>query len=62
MNVDVKYDGEPQGFEIMVKDLHMDEFYNENTLELGWEPRFSCNPVQDMKIHYGAFLAWKNQK
>ena len=45
MGVDVKYDGQVEGYEAMLKDLHMPEFDNKNSLALGWEPKLSCDPI-----------------
>ena len=46
MKIEVKYDGPAEGYEAMLKDLHMAEFDNKNTLEFGWKPIFSCDPIE----------------
>lgn len=62
MGVEVKYEAPAEGVESVLAEIHVDAFDNSSALKIGWKPRFSCNPLDEMKLHYDSYLAWKQKQ
>ena len=59
MGVDVKYEAPAEGMESFLAEIHADSFENDSSLKIGWNPKHSSNPIDQMQVHYNSYLAWK---